>query len=75
VTSIDVTAFEECDAIKYASMNSDGAKALSRANYLFCIPDGNFGLIYSLNSDDTITPESVKFDNLQTFQRPATTAI
>ena len=55
VTSIDIMAFEECNAIKYASMNSDGAKALSRAGYLFRIPGNNFGLIYSLSSNDEIT--------------------
>lgn len=47
VTSIGRYAFRNCPATKYASIDSNGAKALGRAGYSFRIPNTDYDLRYS----------------------------
>ncbi len=54
VTSIGSYAFADCSAVRYASLDSEGAKALSRAGYSFRTPGSSLDLRY-LYSDNEIT--------------------
>ena len=46
VTSIDAAAFYNCSAIRYASLDSEAAKALSNVGYSFHVPGMKYGLRY-----------------------------
>ncbi len=51
VTSIGGFAFAYCSAIRYASLDSDGAKTLSKAGYSFRVPGNDFDLKYMYTED------------------------
>ncbi len=54
VTSIGNSVFWACDAIKYAQLDTIGAKALSKGGYTFRIPETNYSLKY-LYAENEIT--------------------
>lgn len=54
LTRVEYQAFYECPAILYATLGSDGAKALGRREYPFRISGTKFDLRYYLDEDDTV---------------------
>lgn len=62
VKSIGSSAFVNCPVIRHASYGSDGAKALSRADYSFRVPGEKYNLKFLFNGEDIIGIELSNVD-------------
>lgn len=82
VTSIGNDAFYNCNAVRYATIGSDGAKALGAKNYSFRIDGFDGNLLYKYNNNvltglmvskadsnivDAEVPNGVEYINSQAF--------
>ena len=62
VTNIGSTAFSNCSAIRYATMDSFGAKALSKAGFSFRVPESKYDLLYLYKGNDISGLEILNVD-------------
>ena len=54
LTGVDEGAFYGCSAILYARLDSEGAKAVSKADFDFRIPGANYSLKYAFDYDGAV---------------------
>ena len=52
LTNIGTNVFSSCGAARYANLDSEGAKTLSKANYTFRVPGSNAELKYIYANDE-----------------------